>query len=444
MLRFIILWLFLSGLAAPTAGADLTLQDALRAAVTYRPTVKEAQAQASAAKAVISETRSRWLPHVTISELYVRTDEPAGSLFLALNQERNVMADPNYDMVNPDDKDDFETRLQLAQTIYDPTVDYELRRARTAGKSADASAAWSAEEAAFTAFQAYLDVQQTIAALDWVESSRQEAAEIARLAIERHRAGTGLKADTLRAEVQLAEARRRELAARNDLTLARRRLALATGRPGGEEGIAAPLDETSFPANPVTTIDQRADLMALSLQTEDAGLAVSQSKAEWLPRLGLTAHYAWHDEDAPFGSDAESWAIGAGLTWEIFDGMRRNAATARATAEHLAANSRLDEARREREFRLGEAILRAEEARLQRESARQAVVAADESRRLLQQRFETGLTDLVDLLAAQTALDRARFDANGAESRHLMALGAIHFQAGNFLQAFLHGEEVPR
>jgi len=444
MTRLFVNCLLIAGLAIPASGAELTLQDALRAAVTDRPTVKEAQALASAAAAAISEARSGWLPHLTVSELYTRTDEPANSLFLALNQERNVMADPTYDLVDPDDKDDFETRLQLTQTLYDPTVDFGLRRARTAGKAAAASAAWSAEEAAFAAFAAYLDVQQAEAALAWVESSRQEATEIARLAGERRQAGTGLKADELRATVQLAEAKRRALTARNDLTLARRRLALAIGQPGGEVAIAAPLDEKSFPATPEPIVGQRADLQALSLEVEAAGLAVSRSQAEWLPRLGLTAHYAWHDEETPLGTDAESWAVGAGLHWELFDGLRRSAATARATAEQQAAAAKLDDARREQEFRLVEARLRAEEARLQRESAREAVIAADESRRLLQQRFETGLTDLADLLAAQSALDRARFDAIGAESRLLLALGNIQFQGGSFLQTFLPGEEFPR
>jgi len=444
MHRTVVGWLLLAGFTTPAAGAELTLKEALRAAVSDRPIVKAAQARASAADAAVREARSGWLPHLTVSELYTRTDEPANSLFLALNQERNVMADPNYDLVDPDDKDDFETRLQLTQTLYDPAVDYGLRQARTAGKAAAADAVWSAEEAAFTAFQAYLEVQQAAAALAWVESSRQEAAEIARLAGERRQAGTGLKADELRAAVQLAEAQRRALTARNDLTLARRRLALATGRPGGEEGIASPLDEMSFPVAKEPCVEQRADLQALSLQVESAGLAVSRSKAEWLPRAGLTAHYAWHDEKNPFGTDAESWAIGAGLNWELFDGLRRSSATARATAEEQAAAAKLDDARREQEFRLAEARLRADEARLQRESARESVVAAEESRRLMQQRFETGLADLADLIAAQSALDRARFDVVGAESRHLLALGNIHFQAGCFLQTFLPGEAVPR
>ena len=110
----------------------------------------------------------------------------------------------------------YETRLQLAQTLYDPTVDFGLRQAHTREAAATAGAEWSAEEAAFAAFRAYLDVQHAGAALAWVESSRQEAAEIVRLAKERRDAGVGLKADELRADVQLAEAQRYELSARND------------------------------------------------------------------------------------------------------------------------------------------------------------------------------------------------------------------------------------
>lgn len=444
MHRLFICCLLSTLLVGPAFATEVTLQDALRAAVAAHPAMQAARARASAAAAAIGEARSGWLPHLTASERYLRTDEPANSLFVALNQERNVMADPAYDLVDPEAQDDFETRLQLTQTLYDPAVDFGLRRARTVGKSAAAEAVWSAENTAFAAFRAYLDVQHGQAALAWVESSRKEASEIARLAQERRKAGTGLKADELRAGVQLAEAQRRELSARNDLTVARRRLALAIGQPGGEVAITTPLDEQDFPSVTESNLDQRADLQALSLQVESAGLTVSGSKAAWLPRLGLTAHYAWHDENHPLGGDAGAWAVGAGLDWELFDGLRRSAATARATADQRAAAARLDDARREQEFQLAEARLRADEAILQRDSARQAVLEATESRRLLQQRFEAGLADLADLLAAQSALDRARFDAVGAETRRLLALGNIHFQAGRFLQAFLPGEELPR
>jgi outer membrane protein TolC len=444
-MRTVLIAALLTITAGHTEAAQVTLQEALRAAVAKRPAAQAARSQAEAATAAVAEVRSGWLPHVTLHERYTRTDEPAGSLFIALNQERNVMADPAYDLVDPNLQDDFETRLQLSQTLYDPTVDYGLRRAKTLQRAAEAGAVWSTEEAGFAAFRAYLEAQHSEAALAWVTSSRREAEEIVRLAGERRQAGIGLKADELRAGVYLAEAQRRELAAANDLALARRRLALTMGEPGGEPEIAGPLDEGSFPTiPPPDSIEGRADLAALTLQAEAAGLAVSESRAAWLPSLDLNAHYAWHDEHTPFGSESESWAIGAGLSWELFDGLRRNAGTTRTTATLHAEQARLEETRREQNFLLAEARLRAEEARLHRESARQAVQAASEGQRLYRERYEAGLADLADLLAAQSALDRARFDAVGATTRRLLALGNVQFQAGRFLATFLPEKEIPQ
>lgn len=181
-MKFAAIGVLLLVTAVPVLAAEVTLQEALRAAVADRPRVQAARAEAEAAAAAVGEARSGWLPHVTVSGQYTRTDEPAGSLFIALNQERNVMADPAYNLVDPATQDDFETRLRLTQTLYDPAVDFGLRRARTASEAAAAGAAWSAEEAAFAAFRDYLDVQQATAALSWVEMSRKEATEIARLA----------------------------------------------------------------------------------------------------------------------------------------------------------------------------------------------------------------------------------------------------------------------
>lgn len=442
-MRILIIGSLLLTLAAPAGAGEITLPDALRAAITGRPAVQAARARAESAAAAVDESRSGWLPHITLHERYTRTDEPAGSLFLALNQERNVMADPGYDLVDPDIQDDFETRLELTQTLYDPNVDYGLRRALTLQHAAAASAGWSAEVAAFEAFRAYLDVQHAQAAQAWVGSSLREAGEIARLAGERRQAGIGLKADELRAGVYLAEARRRELTAGNDLVLARRRLALAIGDPDGERQIAAALDETSFPpARLPASTAERADLAALALEVEASGLAVAQSRAVWLPSLDLTTHYAWHDEHTPFGGDSESWAIGAGLRWELFDGLRRSATTARTTAMQKSEEARLEETRREQNLLLVEAGLRAEEARMHRDSARQAVAEAAEGQRLFLQRYEAGLAELADLLAAQSALDRARYDAAGAETRHLLALGTVQFQAGRFLATFLPDKET--
>ncbi len=428
-------------LSSATERVDLAA--AVHEALANRPLARAAAEEARAAEAAVGEARSGYLPRVVLTETFTRTDEPAGGVFIRLNQERLSQADMvgAPDSFNfPPVRQDFETRLTLEQNLYDPAVTYGLSRARKGAAAAESGARWSAEEAAFSAFRAYLEVQATDAALAWAESSREEAAETLRQAALRREGGVGLKADELRARVALSEAERRLLGARNDLTIARRRLALALGREGGEVDIAVPIAPAFF-AGKESPPAARADLEALRLQSEEARLAHRQSGADYLPRLGVGASYALHDPDIPFGDEAGHWAVQATLRWEIFDGLRRSETRARTGAARRVADLRSREAQNQARLASEEAQLRAEEARLHLGMARQAVDAALESHQILTERYKAGLTNLTDLLAGQAALDRARADAADAESRLVLAEGNVHFQNGTFLQTMLSAQE---
>jgi len=421
---------------------SVDLQEALAAAVAQRPMAEVARQQAAGARAAVTEARSGYLPHLNLKESYQATNEPGGSLFISLNQERLVLS-PTADPYNhPETRHDFETRLTLEQSLYNPDVGYGLDRARAGYRAASALAGWTEEQAAFAAFAAYLEVQQTQAELAAVESSLGEARETLRLAEEREANGLGLRSDTLQARVRLAEAERRRLSSANDLQLARRRLALAMGREGGEVTIARPLEAADLPVDAASVPQPRGDLQSALAEAEAAELARRQSRAGYLPRLGVTASYAWHDPDLPFGTEAASWQVGAGLTWELFDGLRRSGSVNRTAAQQRAARFQAEELRRAVALQTREAELRASEAELQRDSAQAAVAAAEESQRLLLQRYENGLSPLSDLLAAQAALDQARSALVRASGRMLLARGNVQLQKGLFLKNMLPGKEV--
>jgi outer membrane protein TolC len=422
----------------------MDLIDAVQRAVTDRPAILASQAQQQAAASAVREARSRYLPQLNFSETFSMTNEPAGSLFIALNQERNVMSPgSSYNLVDPDRQQDFETRLTLAQTLFDADTGYRLKEANKRLEAAQARSDWSRESAGFAAFQAYLGVQRALADLAAVNSSEQEASELLRLADERYAAGIGLKADQLRARVFHSEASRRALTARNNVILAQRRLALAIGETDGEIEIDAPLDAAFFALFPIAIpATERADLQAFSLDVESLSLAAKRSRAAYLPRLDLAASYGLHHESRPFGADGEAWRLGAALNWELFDGFRRDASVARARAEKTAAAAELSEARREQTFRRTEVALRIAETRARQESAKQGLAAAQESQRLLQQRYESGLTDLVDLLATQSALDQARSFVVAADIQFLFLSGQALLEEGRFVATILAKDEV--
>lgn len=435
--------LLLSALCAPgpLLAEPVDLPTVLRSALTARPFVQAAAAEAAAAAAAVGEARSRYLPRLTLSENFQLTDEPGGSLFIALNQQA-LQLGPAEVYNSPPSRKDFETRLTLEQPLFDPEIGYGRKRAEKAAEAAQAAASWSGEEAAFAGFRAYLQLQQADGAQAWAVSSRQLAEEVQRLAEERRASGVGLKADALQAAVALAEARQREASAASDQHLARRALALAMGRTGGEIRLAAPLGPELFAEPPDPEPGQRADLTALARQSEAAELAYRQSRADYLPRAGFSASYALHDGSVPFGAEAESYRLMAGLSWELFDGLRRSKTSERAVASQRSTQLRSLEAARQASFALEEARARAEVARLNLQTARQAVVQAEEGRRLLQERYAAGLSELSELLAAQAALDRASFGVVEGETRLLLALGAIRFQSGQFVKSLLPAEEV--
>jgi outer membrane protein TolC len=439
---FVVLLFLLSPALALALPVDIV--NAVQRAVLDRPAILASQARNQVAVSAIREARSRYLPQLIFSETFSMTNEPAGSLFIALNQERNVMSPGSgYDLVDPDTQHDFASRLILEQTLFDADAGYRIKEAGKRLESAQARSNWSRETAGFAAFQAYLGVQRARADLAAVRAGEQEAGELLRLAGERYDAGIGLKADQLRAQVFRSETERRALTARNNLIIAQRRLALAIGAAGGEIEISAPLDSSFFTPEPATIPStERADLQAFALEVDALGLAVKRSQAAYLPRLDLAASYERHHEASPFGADGQAWRLGAALNWELFDGFRRDASSARVSAEKAAAAAELSDARREQAFRRAEVELRIAEARARKASAAQGLAAAQESQRLLQQRYESGLADLVDLLATQSALDQARSFLVSADIDLLFSLGQTLLEEGRFVTTILAKGEV--
>ncbi|MDZ4185618.1 MAG: TolC family protein [Desulfuromonadales bacterium] len=441
------LCLVLLTLLFPTAilAQAIDIVSAVQRAVTERPSILASQAQGQAAASAVREARSRYLPKINFSETFSMTNEPGGSLFIALNQERNVMTSPGYDLVDPDTQQNFETRLTLEQTLYNAETGYRIKEAKKRLESSLARSEWSREISGFAAFQAYLGVQRALADLQAVSSSEQEASELLRLAMERYDAGIGLKADQLRARVFRAEAERRALTARNNLIIAQRRLALAIGQAEGEIEISAPLDSSFFtPGISTVHAAERADLRAFALEVESLDIAAERSRAAYLPRLDLSASYGLYNESSPFGADGQAWRLGAALNWELFDGFRRDANIARVSAEKAAVAAELSDVRREQAFRRAEVELRIQEARAQKESAAQSLTAALESQRLLHQRYESGLADLADLLATQSALDQARSFLVAADIQLLFSLGQALLEEGRFVNTISTKSEVAR
>jgi outer membrane protein TolC len=247
----------------------------------------------------------------------------------------------------------------------------------------------------------------------------------------------GLSSDVLRAKVAVAAAESGKVTAENRLELGRRGLGLAMGEPG-----ARPVDVTGPPPefpDPGTVEEVggagagRADLRAFSLRVENAGSSVRQRRSGYLPEVGLAAAYQVDAEDSPFSPDNRSWKVGVGLTWNLFDGMRREAELGKAVAERRRAQAFYRGMRDQAAFEVAQADLGVKEATLRGEIARASLASAEEGVRLLTSRYENRLGRMVDLLDAQTALDAARAARIRAENDVRLSRAQRLYASGGLL-----------
>ncbi len=418
----------------------VSVSEAINLALKQNHLLKAASHERDAAKEDLSVSRSRYLPRIYLDENAAISNAPTRTFMMKLDQGRFTQNDFQIDNLNhPKAHGDFRTAFTLEQ----PLFDFSIGRGVEMAEKEDTARAFALEqrrqEVAFRVYKAYLDVQTAKGYLSAAEQAVKDAGEHLRLARLRNEAGLGLKSDELRARTYLSEAEQRSISAGNDLVLARMRLSQVTGGAVGtaldtREDITAPVAERSETDLVQLAMENRQDLKEAEAGVAKADAGVRMARSSYLPTVYGTAAYQMNDHDIPFGRDNDAWIVGANLRWELFDGLRRSAEVGKARAMQQSAAEYLENYRKEVALQVEESYLRREEAAKRLEVARNSVRDSAEGARLISRRFENALATMVELLDAQTAVDRARAEMIENESNYALATARLYSAAGVFMK----------
>ena len=401
--------------------------------------VSAAGEEAVAARRDADAARGYLLPSVRFDEKFVRTSVPGEVFGLKMNQEK-LLASDFADVRNfnsPPPRNDFIATLSLEQPLFAPKAYIGYGMAKTEADAKGQDLYRRKEDAVYRVLAAVLDV---FTARQFVEVAGQgfsDAREHLRIAESLEAAGMGLASDVLRVKVAVATAEGAKVTAENRLELARRGLGLVMGEPGAPPvDVIGPPPEFPDPdmgGEREAGATGRADLRASALRVENAGSNVRLRQSQYLPDVGFAAAYQVDAEDSPFAPDNRSWRVGVGLTWNLFDGMRREAELGKAAAERRRAQAYHRGMRDQAAFEAVQADLGVKEATLRGEIARAALASAEEGVRLLKSRYENHLGRMVDLLDAQTALDTARAARIRAENDVRLSRAQRLYASGGLL-----------
>jgi outer membrane protein TolC len=224
--------------------------------------------------------------------------------------------------------------------------------------------------------------------------------------------------------------------AENNIKLASAGLNFAMGVPQGREyEITGTLSERGIKAEVNDAISEaamkRPDLIAMDLNRQNAEKSVSQARTDYLPSLNLMGQVDWNS-DKFVGDDAKSWAVMAVLQWNLFDGLVTRSKVKEALAVSNRMKSLEEQTRSAVQLQVRQAYYNLAASGDRIAATASSVQEAEEGLRIVQKRYETGMTTFVDILGAENALIRARtnalqafYDNNMAQAELKLAIGTL-------------------
>jgi outer membrane protein TolC len=269
--------------------------------------------------------------------------------------------------------------------------------------------------------------QSVEAAVETARADRERAGN-------RRDAGLVTDADVLQLEVYVSRAREQQIRAASDERIARAQLNQLMGEPLDATfaldpvATVAAIDPGNAAALEAEAIENRPDVKLATLQAQLASATVQAARAVFLPQVSAQA--GWEFNGGAWNARASSWIVGAGARINVFRGFADNARLAEAREQ--VTRRALERRKAETSARLDVlmAIARVDAAHASEAVGRAAVEQSRESRRIIRDRYEAGLTDVGSLLRAVEAVVQAETQQTAAQVAVLTETAALQRALG--------------
>ena len=413
---FVAIVVFTIGVAAQEA-TPLSLPEAVKTTLANNPLHKAALADTKAASAGVREARAPMLPRITFAENFTGGNDPVFVFGTKLRQQEFTAQDFALNSLNrPTPIGNYASRFFGQWNLFDSTQSWKaLDRAKYLNQAAEQQLNRTDQELVFQTVQAYYAVLLAEKQLKVAQDAVKTVEAIEQQSRARVESGMAVESDLLSAQVQASARQQEMIGRRNELALARTRLALAMGASADTafqpkealEDRALPVAELSQLEK--TALEKRPDLKRSEAERSAQEKSVSMAKAAFGPRLN--AFGSWEEDSHAVGwTGANNWVAGAEVQIDLFAGGGKRAALAREKAMQERAVASLAGFQDAVRLEIRNAYYQFDAAQQQVKVARSTIAQADESLRINQDRYEGGLSTVADILRVEEAAHRAKAD----------------------------------
>jgi outer membrane protein TolC len=417
------------------AQSPLSLAEAITRAKAHNPDAGSAAAAEREAAERVTQVRGGYLPRVDVAESWQRGNHPVFVFSSLLAQRRITAADLALDaLAHPAATDNFRAAFSVEQSLFDRSTSADVRAssirkdmAATGRRLVEQDLTTAVTDAFGRVLVAAATVRSAAAAVETARTDRE-------LAGNRRDAGRVTDADVLQLDVYLARTLEQQVQAMSDERIARARLNQLIDEPLDTVFALDPtppaiaIDITNSARLEADAVKNRPEI-ALALQQEQLAAAeISAARAAFLPQVA--AQGGWELNGDAWNSRASSWVAGAVVRINVFHGFADESRLAEARLQ--ARRRAVERGKAETMARLDVqiAIARLEAARTSEAVGRAAVDQARESRRIVRDRYESGLTDAAMLLRSADAAQQAEAQQIAARVNVLTATATLQRAIG--------------
>ena len=414
-------------IAAPAAAQqqEITLQEAVRRALDIQPAMVQARGGQRLASASSRSAFGAFLPTVSTGASASRSNVGR------IDQTTGQPVPPEYS---------YTGSLNASLELFDGFRRFaNLRAASANGQAAGA-------EVVNQRFQVTLSTKQlfynAIAAEELVrvaDAQVKRAQRQLQISVEKLRAGSATRSDSLRSTVEYGNARIVLLQAQGSLASTQ----AALGRQVGLNVPVRAVPDSALPAMPDTADLRRSAIAgspAVEVAEADARAAralVWSARAQYWPSLFVSYSNNRQGISSPnfptFSTYPETFSWRFGLSLTLFNGFAREANQVTASVNRDLAEARAADVRSQVNTLVTQQLAVLSTAVEQMSIARDNLAAATEDLRVQNERYRVGAATILDLLTSQSALTQAEVNVVQVRFTYLIARAQVEATVGRTL-----------
>jgi TolC family type I secretion outer membrane protein len=401
----------------------LTIEDAIRTAISQNPALTAVRRGAAAARADIGTVRADLFPQVDVQAQYTHESAPA-----------SIQIPGSPVPVTFGTSDSTVTSITARQYIYTGgRVQALVSQSEALYDVAVANLGSAEAETALGVRLAFYNVLLSQAEVAAQEQNLAAAQSQLRDAQARFEAGVAAQFDVLRAQTQVSQAEQALITARNNVETAFVALNRAMGVPQTRRWTIVDPGLAPLPAEPLPSLvtaarSGRGEVLAARAQVAAQEAGINIARAQGLPTLSIAAAYNIVSTQNPFQNSG--WTISATATLNLFNGGRTRSGVSAAEARTEQARANLEDVTQGVEQDLRQTYLNLTTTRSTIDTAETTLRQAAEAYDVATVRYQAGVgtaTELADALAqlvqARANLNQAHYNYNIAWARLQRALG---------------------